>query len=69
MRTIVEFGRMHAAYIDDGQGRRIALVEQDEYGVSKTKGVLALTRLEARHAAAVLRDLADELPDEPKEDP
>lgn len=69
MRTIVEFGRMHAAYIDDGQGRRIALVEQDEYGVSKTKGVLALTRLEARHAAAVLRDLADELPDEPKVGP
>lgn len=69
MRTIVEFGRMHAAYIDDGQGRRIALVEQDEYGISTTKGVLALTRLEARHAAAVLRDLADELPDEPKEDP
>lgn len=69
MRTIVEFGRMHAAYIDDGQGRRIALVEQDEYGVSRTKGVLALTRLEARHAAAVLRDLADELPDEPKVGP
>lgn len=68
MRTIVKFGRMHAAYIDDGQGRRIALVE-DEYGISTTKGVLALTRLEARHAAAVLRDLADELPDEPKVGP
>lgn len=25
MRTIVKFGQMHAAYIDDGQGRRIAL--------------------------------------------
>lgn len=69
MRTIVKFGQMHAAYIDDGQGRRIALVEKDEYGISTTKGVLALTRLEARHAAAVLRDLADELPDEPKVGP
>lgn len=52
-----------AAYIDDGQGRRV-IVGTPSRGAVEKPVLLAETREEARQVIAVLRQLAEELPGE-----
>lgn len=59
-------GQAIAVYIEDGQGRRI-VIGREERGVVRDAALVATTKAEARHAAAVLRQMADELPDGPAE--
>jgi hypothetical protein len=67
-RTKQHAGRAVAVYIDDGQGRRLVVatahVFSDGLGALFDPVIVALTKEEAMHASAVLRQLADELPPE-----
>lgn len=56
-------GRLVAAYVDDGLGRRLVLAQEHEAGIALERTlVFALTQTEAREAIAALRQLAEELP-------
>lgn len=57
-------GQAFAVYVEDGQGRRVVLAGRDG-GALLHPVILATTRAELRRAAAVLREMADELPEEP----
>ena len=59
-------GRAIAVYVDDALGRRVVLGREDG-GTIRDVVLVASTKTEARHAAATLRALADELPDAPAE--
>lgn len=59
-------GQAVAVYVDDGLGRRV-VVGREGGGTIRDVVLVASTKAEARHAAAVLRQMADELPDGPAE--
>jgi hypothetical protein len=56
-------GRLVAAYVDDGQGRRLVVARAEERAFNETL-VLALTQEEARAAIRTLYQLLEELPKE-----
>jgi type I site-specific restriction endonuclease len=56
-------GRLVAAYVEDGMGRRLVVAEPDEYTTAFGKTlVFAHTQSEAKAAIATLRQLLEELP-------
>lgn len=55
-------GQAVAVYIEDGLGRRVVLAGRDG-GALSNPIVIATTKAELRRAAAVLREMADELPE------
>ena len=59
-QTKMRCGLAVAAYVDDGQGRRIVVASEDRRMLRPVP--LATTKAEARAAIAVLRQLAEELP-------
>lgn len=64
MKTLTPFGDhgLILAYVQDGQGRRLVACVA-ERGLAKAVGTVAISRAEARAAAAVLTALAEELPE------
>lgn len=64
MKTLTPCGDhgLILAYVQDGQGRRLVACVA-ERGLAKTVGTVAISRAEARAAAAVLTALAEELPE------
>lgn len=61
--TKMKCGRCVAAYVQDGQGRRLVLAREHESGfLLESPLVLALTQGEARDAIRTLYNLLEELP-------
>ena len=59
--TKMKAGRLVAIYIEDGQGRRLVLAQEDGR-LLRDPLILATTQTEAKDAIAVLMQLAEELP-------
>lgn len=61
--TKMPAGKLVAAYIEDGQGRRLVLAQEGSQGlVLERPLVLATTQAEAKQAIATLKQLSEELP-------
>jgi hypothetical protein len=64
-KTMVRAGRVVVGYVADGQGRRLVLGEPDRHGAVTSPVVAATHKGEARALVKALRELLDELPDDP----
>lgn len=67
-KTKMQAGRLVAAYVDDGQGRRVVLADPNVGGWSRTM-VVGMTQREVRATIATLHQLLEELPVDDGPDP
>lgn len=64
--TKVPAGRIAAAYVDDGQGRRLVLADYTKHGFALDRPlVIATHQGEARAVIAAIHGLLEELPPAP----
>lgn len=65
-RTLMSAGRVTAAYVDDGQGRRLVLADMNRTGYALDRVLVVATHQgEVRELIATLKQLAEELPPAP----
>ena len=67
-KTIQQAGRLVAAYIADGQGRRVVLADPNDRGWASTM-VVGMTQREVKATIATLYQLLEELPVDVGPDP
>jgi hypothetical protein len=61
MKTIINAGRVFAAFVEDGQGRRLVLGEM-KLGAAASMLTVAVNQLEARAVVDALRNMIGDLP-------
>jgi hypothetical protein len=59
--TKMKAGLLVAVYVEDGQGRRLVVAENEGLILNKTL-ILATTKAEAAEAISALKQLSEELP-------